>query len=104
MLRILHTNVNDSGKYSCHVRYKESKISPLVAEEGTLNLNISSNFVYKICNVCSYVAVLEFAELLYVIIGVSLCKPRHMRSTVKSIFFACLLDMSCLICLKATLV
>ena len=69
MLKILHTNVNDSGKYSCHLRYKESKISPLVAEEGTLNLTISSNFVYNICNVCSYVAILEFAELYMLLLG-----------------------------------
>ena len=45
MLTIFHTNVNDSGNYSCHLGYKESKIYPLVAEEGTLNLTISSNFV-----------------------------------------------------------
>ena len=69
MLKILHTNVNDSGKYSCHLRYKESKISPLVAEEGTLNLTISSNFVYNICNVCSYIAILEFAELYMLLLG-----------------------------------
>ena len=45
MLTIYHTNVNDSGNYSCHLGYEESKIYPLVAKEGILNLNISSNFL-----------------------------------------------------------
>ena len=44
VLLIYNTTGNDSGNYSCFVRYKQSKINHNVVENGTHHLSISSNF------------------------------------------------------------